>query len=158
MGVLFDYFRAADPAAVAKLMEATAGHSPIYPDGPVVADGVDAKGIEPVVTLGQLIAMILDVEWDTALADGDLVWPAGESGEDDDGPWVQAVNQQARDALAGVDDARLPELAERWAGIEELSAASPEAVEGLHAVATDLVALARRARAAGDQLYCWMSL
>jgi hypothetical protein len=158
MGVLYDYFRSADAAAVAKLMEATAGHSPLYPDGAAAADGIDAKGIEPVVTLGQLIAMILDVEWESDLANGDLVWPAGESDEDDDGPWVQAVNQRARDALAGVDDARLPELAERWAGIEELRADSPEAVEGLRAVATDLVGLARRARAAGDQLYCWMSL
>lgn len=153
MGVLYDYFRAADAAAVADLMEATDGHSPLFPDGPPMADCVDAKGIEPVVTLGKLIAMILDVAWSSDLADGPLVWPAGEQDEDDDGPWVQAVDQRTRDALAGVDDARLPELAERWAGI-----GSPDEVEDLRTVATDLVGLARRAQAAGDQLYCWVSL
>lgn len=155
MGVLYDYFRAADAAAVVKLMEATEGHSPLFPDGQAVADGVDAKGIEPVVTLGQLIAMIREVEWTPRLVNGKTVWPAGE---DDDGPWVMSLEAPLRDVLADVDDARLPDLAARWARIEELDAHSPEEVEALHAATTALVALARRARAVGDQLYCWMSL
>ncbi|GAA0924877.1 hypothetical protein GCM10009558_037130 [Virgisporangium aurantiacum] len=75
--------------------------------------------------LGKLVAMILDVEWDTDISGGGLAW---------------------RDALAGVDNARLPELATRWAGIEELAVADwPEAVEGLRDGAASLANLARRA-------------
>ncbi|GAA4470610.1 hypothetical protein [Phytohabitans houttuyneae] len=155
MGVLCDYFRAADDTAVAKLMEATDGGPVIVHGDASAADGVDAKGIEPNVTLGKLVALILDVEWDTDISGGDLVWPPGDPGA---GPWVQAIHTSARDALAGVDDARLPELAERWAAIEELAIDDPEGIDILRDGMTRLVALARRARAAGDQLYCWISL
>jgi hypothetical protein len=73
MGVLYDYFRAADDLAVADLMQATRGQSPVTNQ---VADGVDAKGIEYTVTLGQLVALILDVAWTPDLVAGKLIWPA----------------------------------------------------------------------------------
>jgi hypothetical protein len=77
--------------------EAEGGDRRRFTDSPVtdqVVDGVDAKGIEPVV-------VILDIPWGS------------------DGPWVVALEDRVRDALAGVDDARLPELAAWWTEIEE---------------------------------------
>jgi len=62
VGVLYDYFRAADGATVAKLMEATDG-GPLVQHGPEpVADAVDAKGIDPTVVLGKLVSFALDPE------------------------------------------------------------------------------------------------
>jgi hypothetical protein len=112
MGVLFDYFPAPDAATVAKLMQATDGGSPIHHGHEPVADSVDAKGIEPVVTLGQLVEHILGADGSVDVIGGELVWPAGaEPAQDYEGPWVVVLDDQARDALAGVEAARVPELA-----------------------------------------------
>jgi hypothetical protein len=159
VGVLCDYFRAADAASVAKLMQLTDGGSPIHHGQEPAADSVDAKGIEPAVTLGQLVERILGVDDDGAdVIGGGLVWPAGaESAEDYEGPWVVVLDDQARDALAGVEAAQVPELATWWSGIEEIYGGD-DAIEPLTGVLTELSGLARRAQAAGDHLYCWISL
>jgi hypothetical protein len=155
VGVLYDYFRAPDDAAVEALMAATGG-GPVMVhggDGPV-ADVVDAKGIDPTVILGQLVAMVRGVEWSPHVVDDELVWPEGDD-EESEGPWVVVLDDLARDTLADIADGRLPELADRWSGIEELAGSQRE--ELLRSL-TDLVNLARRARAASEHLYCWMSL
>jgi hypothetical protein len=152
MGVLYDYFRAADDLAAAELMQATQGQSPVTNQA---ADGVDAKGIEYTVTLGQLVALILGVAWTPDLVAGDAVWPA-DVDEDDEGPWVVSLGDLVRDALAALDDAQLPQFVLAWSAIEELSRyADPEF---LQLVLADLVGLARRAALAGDHLYCWACL
>ena len=65
MGVLFDYFRAPD-REVARLIGRRDG-------GPFGAwegadasevDGIEAKGLDPDVIMGQLMAMVLDQPWD----------------------------------------------------------------------------------------------
>jgi hypothetical protein len=158
MGVLFDYFRAPDAASVAKLMQVTDGGSPIHHGQEPAADSVDAKGIEPNVTLGQLVQRILGVDDGADVIGGELVWPAGaESAEDYQGPWVVVLDDQARDALASVEVARVPELATWWSGIEEIYGGD-DAIESLMGMLTELSGLARRAQAAGDRLYCWICL
>ncbi|GIF72511.1 hypothetical protein [Asanoa siamensis] len=61
-----------------------------------------------------------------------------------------------RDALAGLSDEQLPELAVRWAAIEEFGGFVPADV--LVGTMGELAGLARRARAAGEHLYCWICL
>jgi hypothetical protein len=171
MGVLYDYFRAPGPAAVLRAMDRAGG--PLTGDaaGESAFDGLDAKGIDPKVVLGQLVAFIRDVPWSVDVVATDTLWPPpetrpasreawGELPEDSPwmtGPWLERLGADACDALAGVGDDRLPALAGPWAGIEEFGSIGPEP-EVLLELLGQLVDLARRARASGDQLYCWMCL
>ncbi|MFE4977021.1 hypothetical protein ACFRAR_33565 [Kitasatospora sp. NPDC056651] len=164
MGVLTDYFRAADAATVVRALEPTEGGlPPLGTDGSF--DGVEAKGVDPDVMLGQLLAAALGEPWRVGLVAETAVWPttpepgpAGPEDEDDPwatGPWVTELGDAARDALAGVPDERIPEVVGQWAEAEEWDGADPA---DLLPLAEELIALARRARAAGERLYCWMCL
>jgi hypothetical protein len=155
MGVLYDYFRAPDTQAVLKLMELTDG-GPVATPGSTV-DAVDGKGIEPTVTLGQLVAEVRGVEWDPEALGESLVWPTEDEATDDDAAWVIVLGDDARDTLAGIEDAQIPARADWWAEIEELAMDDAEP-EALVPVLTELVELARRARTADDHVYCWISL
>jgi hypothetical protein len=163
MGVLTDYFRAADETSVVQALERTDG-------GPLVGvqhstfDGVEAKGIDPYVVLGNLIAAIKQVPWSTNLTASETVWPTtpkpGPDGPEDDdpwatGPWVTELNAAVRDALAGVNDADVPKLVAEWTRTEELHGAQAGDIQPL---AEELIQLARRARDADEQLYCWVCL
>jgi hypothetical protein len=158
MGVLCDYFRGPDAATVTDLMERHDGDSPATIDEWAVAV-VDAKGLDPAVCLDALCSFIVGVEWAGRRAGGRLIWPVlnGEALMEHEGPWVELLDDAVRDALAGVDDDRILELAARWVRIEEIHrSGAPD--DELVPVLTELVALARATRAAGDHLYCWMSL
>jgi hypothetical protein len=154
MGVLFNYFHAADVAAVAAVMDA---------DGDVeVFDGLDLNGIDPPVILGTLVAAIKDVPWSVDVLGDRPVWPdPGPDGPDADydplstGPMVLKLSADARDALAGLPDDRLPDLAAQWAESEELAGVDPA---DLRPVIDLLRQLARRAKAADELLYCWICL
>jgi hypothetical protein len=159
MGMLYDYFRAADVPAVIRLMERS-DCGPVAVSGTAqLVDAVDAKGIDPHVVLGKLVSFILNVPWAVDLVETRLVWPAGSDADADyEGPWTVAIGDRARDALAGIPDAEVPELAARWVRIEELSGFGELSPDALVSVLTVLIALARRASAADEHLYCWMSL
>ncbi|MFF4379120.1 hypothetical protein [Kitasatospora sp. NPDC001547] len=174
MGVLTDYFRAPDAATVVRALELGEGVLPPF-DGPSggssdeasegAIDGVQAKGVDPDVMLGQLVAAVLGEPWRAGLVSETAVWPTtpqpGPSGpwDGDDpwatGPWVTELGAAARDALAAVPDERVPEAVARWAEAEEWYGADPS---DLLPLAEELIALARRARAAGERLYCWICL
>lgn len=158
MGVLYDYFRAADPVAVAALMDLHEATSPANLDGwptPVV----ELKAVDPTVVLGQLIGFITGAEHSGRLAGERLVWPAGgEQDVDHEGPWVTVLADAARDALAGLDAARLPELAARWARIEEFGGYREGDEEFAAATIAELSGLCRAARDAGEHLFCWICL
>lgn len=139
---LFDYFRAPDAGSVVRTLEASGGHT---------FDGIDAKGVDPVVVLGQLIAAVDRVPWHAELVRNDLIWPAEPDGE---GPWVTELSAAARDTLAGAAD--LPRVAQEWVRIEEFGGSLR--VEDAQAFIEMLVGLARRARDADELLYCWSSL
>ncbi len=166
MGVLSDYFRARDAKSAARAMELPGG-----PLLPVPAfDGVECKGIDPCVVLGQLVAFIRGVPWDAGLVRSVLVWPPPEikpatkeqyntlpeGSPWKEGPWLEELDREVCDTLAAVDDARLPALAAQWVRIEEFH--NTKSTDFLLSLIRDLVGLARRARDAGDRLYCWTSL
>ncbi|GAA1937964.1 hypothetical protein [Kitasatospora viridis] len=163
MGILCDYFRAPDAEAVRRVLELTEGSSPVIGED-AAFDGIDAKGIEPSVVLGQLIAAIEQAPFDPARQDT-AVWPLGpEPGpgmipDDDDpwstGPWVFELDPRTCAALAGVADTDALAIATRWARAEELHPARPET---LREVLDELSALARRAREADERVYCWICL
>ncbi|MFU8873523.1 hypothetical protein [Micromonospora sp. SL4-19] len=159
MGVLYDYFRASDDEAVAKLIAATDGGPVVREEDPPAVDAVDGKGIDPRVVLGKVVSFALDVPWATDLIGERLIWPDG-AGEDPEyeGPWVVVLSERARDALAEIPDDRLPGLAERWSHIEELSYYSDTQPEVMLPRLRELVGLARRARTSGESIYCWICL
>jgi hypothetical protein len=158
MGVLFDYFRGPEAATVAEWMDWNDGGPPGGIDA-WVTEVVDVKTLDPTVCVGALCAFIVGVRWAERATGGRLVWPVLDHEElmEHQGPWVEQLSDEVRDALAGVGDDRIPELAARWVRIEEVR--WPDAPDdALVPVVTDLVALARAARPAGQHLYCWISL
>lgn len=147
MGVLFDYFRAPDASTAAAVLERFAG--PRDPDAPLM-DAVFGKGFEPAVMLPKLQSLLTGVPYDQ-LPEGELV-----AMESEDGPWVWQLSEELRDALADAQASRLPAVAEQWVRTEEFwdQATAAEVLPFLG----EVTALARRARQAGERLYCWMCL
>ncbi|WP_067816315.1 hypothetical protein [Actinomadura kijaniata] len=168
MGVLFEYFRAADRGAALVLLGPD-GDPPSAPSA-TTADALRAEGIDSTVMLGQLVALVREVPWDSDLVRVDLVWPESEPDAADagdlaeDSPWnsgvtVEELDDGLRDDLAAVPDAELPALAGRWARIERTDELTDDAdPEALAALLAQLVGLARRARDDGDHLYSWCSV
>ena len=147
MGVLTDYFIAKNDSDAAR------AHT--SPGGPKRAGFPTAewKSIDPVVCMAALDEVVTGrnaLEWikskppDSAIA-----------GSDDDEHWVFRVYDHHFAVLAALTNEQLPDVARKWAAQEELREFRPDDVrEAL----TDLVRLARDARAAGAHLYCWISL
>ncbi|MFI6601650.1 hypothetical protein ACIBHX_35835 [Nonomuraea sp. NPDC050536] len=166
MGVLFDYYRAADREAAMVLPELGRAGNRRMPEGQGF-DAVDAKGIEPAVILGQLIGLIQGVPWSVGLVEMVEIYPPSEGAprtEEEwealppdspflDGPGIEELSAAVRDTLADVDHGRMAELAEQWAGIEEFDGRAD--AELLRGVIEELVGLARRAKESGQLLYCW---
>lgn len=155
MGVLTDYFRAADRDAARDLL----GERELGPLAPVpglpAVDGVEATGVDPDVVLGALVAAIPGAGA-AAGAGTPLVWPD----EDDhealaEGPWVVEVDDAVRDVLARVDETSAEAVALRWAAADELDGTL---ADDLRPLVLDLAGLARRAADAGERLYCWTCL
>jgi hypothetical protein len=116
-------------------------------------DSLHLKHIDPTVALGQLVAFVLDQPYSVDLVDDRLVYPKGGANDPDyEGPWISELPDSVRNRLAEVPAERVPELAERWAGIEEFDGLFP--AEHLRTVITDLVALSAEALLAGEALYC----
>ncbi|MFI9558917.1 hypothetical protein [Nonomuraea endophytica] len=154
MGVLFDYFRA--PSREAATVRPDIGRADLTPArGQPTFDAVGVKGIGPGIELAQLIGLIQEVPWTLDLVDLIPVYPSPEGAPtiaDErspylDGPGIDELPVSVRDVLAGVDDARLPDLAGRW-----LESDSEYALTLIQ----DLVSLARRAKESDELLYCWM--
>jgi hypothetical protein len=116
---------------------------------------VYGKGIEPAVTVGKLVATVRGTEWTV----GTVGLGSPLSGdEDEEGPWTFSVDDLTRDTLAGIEDEVLRELA-AWRGrIPEWPWAGPLPEEETLSMLTNLVDLARQAKAAERHLYCWCSL
>ncbi|MEU8813097.1 hypothetical protein [Actinoplanes sp. NPDC048796] len=158
MGVLTDYFRAPSAAAVQEQLTLNEG-GPLLTSDPstTVYDGVEAKWIDTSVVLGKLIGFIRDEPWHPHIVDDHLIWPeGGEQDTSHEGPWVTILDNETRDTLAAVPADRVPSLAVQWSAIEELQPnTDPQYFAEL---ITELSALATRAQATGDSLFCWMSL
>jgi hypothetical protein len=153
MGILCDYFRSASDAAAVELMERLGGGPAAAATDNALVDAVDLKGIEPAVTLARLVALARGVPWQSRLVETPLLWSGS-----DEGPWLMSLDDAARDTLARIDAGRLPELSARWGQIEELAPREPLPADQMVPVIEEISDLARRAREAGEHLYCWCSL
>jgi hypothetical protein len=166
VGVLFDYFRASSPDEARNLALLPGGPLGSGPRLSTGADGVSAKGMDPVVVMGRLLALILDVEWSTRLVRPVDVWPPGPRPQRGDhipddspwatGPWVSDLGREFRDGFADVDDFNLPWISDKWWPIEELPGVG-DAMWALN-TAEEFVALARRAQDSYQSIYCWACL
>lgn len=153
MGVLYDYFRAAGDVAAVELMAELDGGPVVTADGRPGVDAIDLKGIDSAVTLGQLVALARGVAWHTGLVEERLLWSGNQ-----DGPWLTALDDATRDALAAITSDRLPELSAEWGRSEELAWDGPLPADQMLPVIEAIAALARRAQDAGEHLYCWCCL
>ncbi|MCE7007688.1 hypothetical protein LWC34_33430 [Kibdelosporangium philippinense] len=148
MGLLTDYFSAASDEQAAAALFASGG--PLHADPPFKT--VEAKGIEPSVTLARLAVVLTGEDIDTVTAAPD--WTREVA--DDEDKFVGAVPDSLKEALAQADDAQIPEIAREWATAEEFFGhADPEFLAEL---VRELVDLARHATEQGERLYVWVCL
>jgi len=163
MGVFTEYF-IADRADIADHI-VESGPEQYLPDDRMVL----AKGIDPIVMLGQLGAQLTGGDF-LDIGDSEKSWfrsPGGPVPEDPaernaffaENPVeasVEELKDRMRDAIADVADADIPAVAAKWATIEEWGGGvtGPDVEWFVEA----MVALAGRARDEGKHLYCWWSL
>ncbi|MFC9285308.1 hypothetical protein [Streptomyces sp. NPDC057052] len=165
MGILQDYFRAPDASAAIELAVGPGGdidqHSGTLLDDHGI-DWFDAKGIDPYIALGQLIAFVKGIPFAARATAPALVWPderlwpQGEVRPGQTSPWegglfLQQLPDEWIATLAGIQDEHLPLLARRWRDIPEANFTDVHAVQ---ATIVEFRALARRARDHGHGVYC----
>jgi hypothetical protein len=120
---------------------------------------VATKGVFPDPHLEQLVAHALRVSYERRPPTTIGLWPPPDTPPptDETSPWltdpsIDRLVTRIRDALADVAPEDVPRLAEAWAG--DVSHTVDEAARTI----ADLTELARRARDAVQELYCWSSL
>jgi hypothetical protein len=178
MGVLFDYFSAASDEEAAKVIDRVGGpgsqatiappaeprrgifgrkRQPAVP--PTVAypkaaifDTVSIKGIDPVVQLGTLEELLTGRPYDDVMDDP----RSGHALADRDGGerLVLTLTEPLSTALATASDETLEQVAIPWSETEEFWNAADPAL--LADFLKDLAGLARRSKASGQELYCWV--
>jgi hypothetical protein len=167
MAVLFDYFSASSDQAAATAVSLRGG--PGVPRGdhrrrgwpgdrrastPAGApfDTVAAQGIDPVVQLGTLEALLTGREYEQVVAGPRAGHALATQGGGE--RLVVTVTHELQAALADADDARLASVAVPWSQTEEFfGRGDPQILAGL---LYELAELARRARHRGERLYCWV--
>jgi aryl-alcohol dehydrogenase-like predicted oxidoreductase len=147
VGVLTEYFIARDDRDAARAHASQTG--------PKRAGFKTAewKSLDPVVTMATLHEVVTGqnaLEWIKSKPPDSTV-----AGTDKDDHWVFRVYDQHFATLAALPDARVPDIAAKWAATEELREWPPADVRD---ALSELIALARDARASGAHLYCWVSL
>jgi hypothetical protein len=157
VGVYFDYFRATDDDQATGTHELPGG--PLAGDAPARLDGVSTKGVFPDPHLEQLVAHASGVPYERGPRTSWQLWPPADTPPPTDetslwltDPSVERLATRIRDVLADVDPGDVQVLAEVWAA--DVSHSVDEAARTI----TDLIAVARRARESGQDLYCWSSL
>jgi hypothetical protein len=144
---LCDYFSAPDDERAAAVLRTEGGPTRTQ------YETVPLKGIDPVVVLVRLEAVMTGCGHEEAGArprSGHLLSDP-EAGP----PFVVAVTDTLRDALAHASDDDLARFAAQWSVTDELRDLTPaSATDALKALAT----LAHHARTRTHRLYCWWSL
>jgi hypothetical protein len=154
MGVLFDYFAAASDQAAASAISLLGGPGapPASPAAGPPFDTVPAKGIDPLVQLGTLEALLTGRDYERIVTGP----RAGHALATQDGGQrlVVTLTDELQAALAEASDARLASVAVPWSQTEEFfGQGDPQILtSGLH----ELAELARRARTKDERLYCWI--
>ncbi|WP_146238295.1 hypothetical protein [Streptomyces sp. Act143] len=165
MGILHDYFRAPDASAAVDWSVGPGGNWDQHSGAGLNdhdADWFDAKGLDPNVVLGQLVAFAKGVPFDVHATAPALVWPderlwpQGEDRPGQDSPWetgllLQRLPDEWIATLAEIHDEHLPLLALQWFDIPEAPFADFIDVQDTIAA---FRALACRARDHGHAVYC----
>lgn len=163
MGVFTEYFIADRDGITDEIIDS--GPDRYLPEDRMVL----AKGIDPIVMLGQLGAQLTGTGF-LEIGDSEKSWSRSSAGPVPEDPAerdaflaenpveasVEESKDLLRDAIAGIADDDIPAVAARWATIEEFG----EGVTGpqLEWFVEAMVALTRRGRDEGMHLYCWWSL
>ncbi len=145
VGLLTDYFIAVSDAEAIKTADRPNG--PRAPNVPTV----QLKGVDPVVNLATLEALLTGQDVSVILSDSTRLIQDGGKG----GPWVARVRPSLTEALATATPGQLDSASQRWAETEELTGSDPD---DLRWVLSELQPLAARAKRDGKGLFCWMSL
>ncbi|MCY1676876.1 hypothetical protein OVA06_19585 [Pseudarthrobacter sp. SL88] len=178
VGVLFDYFSAASDEEAAAVIDRVGGPgsqaaigAPAEPRRGIfgrkrqpaapatgtfqeagVFDTVAGNGIDPVVQLGTLEELLTGRSFDDVMDDP----RSGQALADRDGGerLVLTLTEPLSTALATASDEALERVAIPWSETEEFwNAADPALLAGF---LKDLAGLARRSKASGQGLYCWV--
>ena len=155
MGILYEYFAAGSDEAAVRVLDVTGG--PIAANskrnGNHRWDVIDGVAIEPTVNLADLEELLTGVEYDDIVENpraGDTVASVHDQG------LVITVTDSLLGALAALPIGRIAALAGDWSHAEEFGG---EASPGdLTKFLTEFSALAKRAAAREERLYCWVSL
>lgn len=152
VSLLCDYFVAASDDAAAVTINWDGG-----PSRPAVGqpgyEVVALGGIEPVVLMGQLEALLTHRSLDEVRTD-----PGHRpvAIRDDGARLVIPIGVRLEQALVARGNAEIPEVATAWAQVEEFwGQAEPGALAD---AILQLIALATKAQATSAHVYCWMSI
>ncbi|MGW4233506.1 hypothetical protein ACWEF9_30320 [Streptomyces sp. NPDC004980] len=147
--VMSDYFSASDDDTAVRVLDRFGG-----PD-PSVLDVVPLKGIDPVVAIARLEAVLTGCTYDEATGrprSGQLL-----SSPEADSAFIMSVSDTLQEALASATHDSLVEAAGPWSETEELQASGIDSETAGEALVL-LSGLAGRARSADLRLYCWWAL
>jgi hypothetical protein len=148
MGALFDYFSADSDESAASAVS--------LPDGPgdMPFDTVHTKGVDPLVQLGTLEALLTARDYAQIVTGPRAGRPLAAQGSGE--RLVVTLTDELQAALADADEALLASVAEPWARAEEFSGHGDSQL--LAGLLHGLAELARRARAKNERMYCWLSV
>ena len=178
MGLMYEYFAASSDEAAAEVVHIGPGGP--EPASPVLREALRAgdrdairlamrpkvrlsdadvlvlaaKGIEPVVQMGKLEALLTSCQYNVLAGRpraGHLVAEGGQ-----EGPWVVTLTDEIQAALGAASPERIAAVAHPWSEGEEFYGRGDP--ESLAAFLLELAGLARQASQRGERLYCWMCL
>lgn len=161
MGVYFDFFRAENDEAALRTRTFEAG--PLDPGRGQDAgiDGCQTKSVFPDPHLELLVAFAAGSPYERGPSTSQRLWPpAGTPPPVDEhsiwftDPSIERLATRIRDGLAAIDPSRAGELAAAW--LPELGIGFT--LEQVTVLVADLAQFARRARQAGQEIYCWSTL
>lgn len=147
VGILCDYFSAPTDEAAATVADVLGG-----PRAEAGLDVVELKGIEPVVQLGRLEALLTGVDYDVVTRNprqGHAV-AVRRDGE----VLVISLTDELHAALAAAPESRLREVAVPWSQTDEFWGQGEPSI--LAEALIELAGLARRAATRAERLYCWI--
>jgi hypothetical protein len=178
VGVLYDYFAASSDEAAAATIDLSGGPGGAEPFSPELAAAIKAgdrdamrrfmmpkvrlsehglhvlsvKGIDPVVELGSLEALLTGTPYDDIVARDRH---GSDVADADDGErLVLTLSDEFQHALNAADDEQLTAVATPWSQTEEfLGHGEPEVLA--HFI-RQLAHLARHATSTNSRLYCWV--
>ena len=161
MGVYFDFFRVQDDDAAVATRTFPAGPLGPGPGQDAGIDGCATKSVFPDPHLELLVALAAGTPYDPGLRTSERLWPPADTPPpvDEDSIWftdpsIERLATRVRDGLAAIDVPRAGDLATRW--LPELGIGFTH--EQVTALVGELAGFARRARDAGQQIYCWSTL